>query len=69
MDTILVRDTPTKIGKQNRARNSASISVSWEVYDKLIKLAGNEKATIGRVVEGLCRIYAEIEETTEKKHA
>tara|TARA_R110002153_G_scaffold37918_1_gene110626 strand:- start:257 stop:466 length:210 start_codon:yes stop_codon:yes gene_type:complete len=69
MDTILVKDTPTKISTQNRARSSASISVTWEVYDKLIKLAGNESASVGRVIEGLCRMYAEIEEATEKKHA
>tara|TARA_R110002126_G_scaffold230666_2_gene375418 strand:+ start:488 stop:691 length:204 start_codon:yes stop_codon:yes gene_type:complete len=63
---ILVKAAPTKAGNQKRTRPSASVSVSWDVYDELVKLAIRDKGSVGKVIEGLCRVYAE---ASEKKHA
>ena len=41
-------------------RSSASVSVSWSVYDKLDALAGNNRGSIGAVIEGLLVLYEQV---------
>jgi len=37
------------------------VSLPWDVYDRLDKLAESEKTSLGRIVEGLIDYYEERE--------
>tara|TARA_R110000744_G_scaffold100364_6_gene193638 strand:- start:434 stop:637 length:204 start_codon:yes stop_codon:yes gene_type:complete len=49
---------PTARNPKRTKRSSASVSVSWEIYDRLDKLATEENAPISKIITGLVDKYA-----------
>jgi predicted transcriptional regulator len=45
----------------DRKKSTANVSLPWDVYDRLDKLAESEKTSLGRIVEGLIDYYEERE--------